>query len=132
MKKFVYYAPTEIVFGPGTEEKTADLVKKYGGTRVLLIYGGQSAVKSGLIGRVEENLKKAGLEVLSMGGVVPNPVLSTARKMAAAGREFGADFILGVGGGSVLDTAKVKGINLLSSEKPAYLLCAEIHEVLAK
>jgi alcohol dehydrogenase YqhD (iron-dependent ADH family) len=106
MKKFVYYAPTEIVFGPETELRAAELVKKYGGSRVLMIYGGASARKSGLLDRVFENLKANGIEVLAMGGVVPNPLVSTAREMARAGIAFGADFILGIGGGSVLDTAK--------------------------
>ena len=106
MQKFTYYAPTEIVFGPGTEARTAELVKKYGGSRVLLIYGGKSAERSGLLGRVKENLKAAGLEVLAVGGVVPNPLLSTAVKMAEEGKRFGADFVLAVGGGSVIDTAK--------------------------
>ena len=106
MKKFVYYAPTEIVFGPGTELRSAELVKKFGGSRVLVIYGGQSAKKSGLLDRVTDNLQSAGIEVLALGGVVPNPLVSTAREMAKKGIEFGADFILGVGGGSVLDTSK--------------------------
>ncbi len=106
MNKFVYYAPTEIVFGPDAETRTAELVKKYGGSRVLVVYGGQSAKKSGLIDRITENLKNAGIQVLAMGGVVPNPLVSTARKMAQEGIAFGADFVLGVGGGSVLDTAK--------------------------
>ena len=106
MNKFTYYAPTEIVFGPDTELRTAELVKKYGGSRVLVVYGGQSAKQSGLIGRVTDHLKEAGIEVLAMGGVVPNPLVSTARHMAQEGTAFGADFVLGVGGGSVLDTAK--------------------------
>ena len=106
MNRFTYYAPTEIVFGPGTELQAGELVKKYGGSRALIVYGGQSAKKSGLIDRVTESLKASGIETLAMGGVVPNPLVSTARKMAKAGLEFGADFILGVGGGSVMDTAK--------------------------
>ncbi len=106
MQKFTYYAPTEIVFGPAAEDRTAELVKKYGGSRVLLIYGGKSAEKSGLLGRVKENLKAAGIEVLALGGVVPNPLVSTAVKMAEEGKRFGADFVLAVGGGSVIDTAK--------------------------
>ena len=106
MKKFVYYAPTEIVFGPDTELRAAELVKKYGGSRVLVIYGGSSAKKSGLLDRVTSNLRENGLETLALGGVVPNPLVSTARRMAGAGIEFGADFVLGIGGGSVLDTAK--------------------------
>ena len=106
MKDFVYYAPTRIIFGKDAEMKAAEMVKSCGGTRVAMIYGGQSAVKIGLIGRLEELLKSEGLEVISLGGVVPNPLLSTAREMAAKAREFQADFILAVGGGSVLDTAK--------------------------
>ena len=106
MKKFVYYAPTEIVFGQGEEGRIAELVKKYGGSRVFVIYGGRSAVKSGLIDRVKKNLEDAGIAAEAMGGVVPNPLLSTARKMVAAALAFGADFILAVGGGSVIDTAK--------------------------
>ena len=106
MNRFTYYAPTEIVFGPGAELQAGELVKKYGGHRALIVYGGQSAKKSGLIDRVTESLNASGIETLAMGGVVPNPLVSTARRMAQDGLEFGADFVLGVGGGSVLDTAK--------------------------
>ena len=116
MQKFTYYAPTEIVFGFDTESRTAELVRKYGGSRVLLICGGKSAEKSGLLGRVTENLKAAGMEVLAMGGVVPNPLLSTAVKMAEEGKRFGADFVLAVGGGSVIDTAKAVAHAIASPE----------------
>ena len=106
MQKFVYYAPTEIVFGRGTEKRAGELVKKHGGSRVFVIYGGGSAVRSGLLGRVTESLEAEGLAVKAMGGVVPNPLVSTARKMAKEAIAFGADFILAVGGGSVIDTSK--------------------------
>ena len=106
MNNFVYYAPTEVVFGKGAEEQTASLVQKYGGSRVAVIYGGQSAKKSGLIDRILDNLKCSGIEALAMGGVVPNPLVSTAREMTEQAKAFGADFILAVGGGSVIDTAK--------------------------
>ncbi|MBQ6551962.1 MAG: iron-containing alcohol dehydrogenase [Lachnospiraceae bacterium] len=106
MKKFVYYAPTEIVFGKDTELQTAALVKKNGGSRVFVVYGGKSAVKSGLLDRVMNNLRENGVDALAMGGVVPNPLVSTAREMVKAALEFKADFILAVGGGSVIDTAK--------------------------
>ena len=106
MQKFVYYAPTEIVFGKDAELKTAEQVKKHGGSRVLVIYGGKSAVKSGLIDRVMKALEEGGIEAKATGGVVPNPLVSTARRMTGEAREFGADFILAVGGGSVIDTAK--------------------------
>lgn len=106
MEKFVYHAPTEIVFGRDTELKAAELVKKYGGSRVVLIYGGRSAVKSGLIDRVVKNLEENGISVKALGGVVPNPLVSTARKMTEEAIAFKADFVLAVGGGSVIDTAK--------------------------
>ena len=75
MQKFVYYAPTEIVFGRGEEARAAELVQRYGGKRVFVIYGSNSAKKSGLLARIEENLCAAGLSVLSSGGVVPNPLV---------------------------------------------------------
>ena len=109
MQKFVYYAPTEIVFGRGEEARAAELVQRYGGKRVFVIYGGNSAKKSGLLARIEENLRAAGLSVLSSGGVVPNPLVSTARRMVEEARAFQADFILAVGGGSVIDTAAMSG-----------------------
>ncbi len=71
-----------------------------------MIYGGKSAEKSGLLGRVLRTLEESGLTVKAMGGVVPNPLVSTARKMASEAAAFGADFILAVGGGSVIDTSK--------------------------
>ncbi|MBQ6074767.1 MAG: iron-containing alcohol dehydrogenase [Lachnospiraceae bacterium] len=116
MQKFVYYAPTEIVFGRGTELRAAELVKKHGGSRVLVVYGGQSAKKSGLIGRVTKNLEENGIPALALGGVVPNPLVSTAAAMAKEGREFGADFVLAVGGGSVIDTAKGVAHTIASPE----------------
>lgn len=106
MEKFVYYAPTEIVFGKDEELRTAELVKKYGGSRVFVVYGGNSAVKNGLIQRILSNLESGGIEATSSGGVVPNPLVSTARKMISEAIAFRADFILAVGGGSVIDTAK--------------------------
>lgn len=106
MKEFVYYAPTEIVFGEGAENKTAAMVKKYGGSRVFVVYGGSSARKSGLLDRIVDQMKEEGLEVMASGGVVPNPLVSTARRMAQEAIDFKADFILAVGGGSVIDTAK--------------------------
>jgi len=120
MKKFVYYAPTEIVFGPGEESKVGELVKKHGGSRVLVIYGGQSAVKSGLIARTMEYLEEAGVKAEAAGGVVPNPLLSTCRSMIKKALEFKADFILAVGGGSVIDTAKAVAHGTASPERDVW------------
>ncbi len=103
---FNYYVPTEVVFGKGTEAKVADLVKKYGGTKVLVVYGGQSAVKSGLLARVEGYLKEGGVPYVTIGGVVPNPLLSKVYEGIDLAKKEGVDFLLPVGGGSVIDTAK--------------------------
>lgn len=106
MQKFVYYAPTKIVFGKETEKQVGELARSFGAHRVFIVYGGHSAEKSGLLDRVKQSIRDAGLEEEAMGGVVPNPLLSTIREMIAAAFSFGADFILAVGGGSVIDTAK--------------------------
>lgn len=106
MKDFLFYAPTEVQFGKQSEELVAQLVKKYGGTKVLLHYGGQSAKRSGLLDKVCGLLKEAGVEYVELGGVVPNPRLSKVKEGIALCREQGVDFILAVGGGSVIDSSK--------------------------
>lgn len=106
MENFVQYAPTEVIFGKGTENQTGEEVKKWGGSRVLLVYGGGSAVRSGLIGRVEQALTEAGIAYEEFGGVKPNPRLAFAEEGVQKALAFGADFILAVGGGSAIDTAK--------------------------
>ena len=109
MQNFNYYAPTEVVFGNDSEEKVASLIKKYGGTKVLLHYGGQSAIKSGLLPKVEKILTEAGISYVSLGGVVPNPRLSKVHEGIELCRKEGVDFILAVGGGSVIDSCKAIG-----------------------
>ncbi|WP_405722169.1 iron-containing alcohol dehydrogenase [Anaerovibrio slackiae] len=106
MQSFEYYSPTEIIFGKGAEEKTAEKVKKHGGSRVFIVYGGGSVVKSGLLARLQNQLEAAGIPYDSIGGVQPNPLMSLARKGIQQALEFKADFILAVGGGSVIDTSK--------------------------
>ena len=106
MKDFNFYAPTEVVFGENSEEQVAQLVKKYGGTKVLVHYGGKSAIKSGLLDKMCELLKEGGVEFVTLGGVVPNPRLSLAKQGIELCRKEGIDFILAVGGGSVIDSAK--------------------------
>ena len=112
MKDFKYYAPTEVVFGRTAEEETAKMVKKYGGKKVLLHYGGKSAECSGLLPKVEGLLKAEGIEYVKLGGVVPNPRLSLVRKGMEICRAEGIDFLLAVGGGSVIDSAKAIGYGL--------------------
>jgi len=106
MQAFTFHVPTEIVFGAGTEEKCADLVKKYKGTRVLLVYGEGSVVKSGLLDKITGQLDASGIAYLKHGGATPNPHLSFARAGVKAALEFGADLVLAIGGGSAIDAAK--------------------------
>jgi len=106
MEKFCFYCPTEIIFGRGTEEQTAAYVRKHGGHRVLLVYGGGSVVKSGLLDRIRRNLEQHQIAYSLFGGARANPTLQHAREGVAAGLAFQADFILGIGGGSAIDTAK--------------------------
>ena len=106
MKDFNYYAPTEVVFGEQSEEQVAALVRKYGGTKVLVHYGGQSAVRSGLLDKICRLLTEGGVGYVKLGGVVPNPRLSLAKQGIELCRQEKVDFILAVGGGSVIDSAK--------------------------
>ena len=103
---FEYYTPTRILFGRHIENQVADWVTYYGGKRILLHYGGKSALRSGLIARVKKELDKAGLFHVELGGVVSNPKLSKVRTGVALGNLNQVDFILAVGGGSVIDSAK--------------------------
>ena len=106
MKDVNYYAPTEVVFGKQSEELVAALVKKYGGTKVLVHYGGKSAERSGLLDKICGLLAAGGVDYVKLGGVVPNPRLSLAQQGIELCRKEGVDFILAVGGGSVIDSAK--------------------------
>ena len=106
MRDFVYHAPTEVVFGKQSEEKVADLVKKYGGHKVLVHYGGKSAKKSGLLDKICRLLRDGGVDFVCLGGVVPNPRLSLVHEGIDLCRKEGVDFILAVGGGSVIDSSK--------------------------
>lgn len=120
MFNFNYYTPTQVVFGKDTVEQVGDLVKKYGGTRVLVHFGGQSAVKSGLIDRVKASLDAAGIFHVELGGVVPNPHLSKVYEGIALAKENNIDFLLPVGGGSVIDSAKAIAYALYEPEEDVW------------
>ena len=106
MENFNFYSPTEFVFGKDRETEVGTMVKKYGGNKVLIHYGSGSAVKSGLIGKVKASLDEAGVPYCELGGVQPNPRDTLIYKGIELGRSEGVDFILAVGGGSVIDSAK--------------------------
>ena len=104
-----YYAPTNVHFGAGAEDKVAEVLKAEGATKVLIHFGGGSVKRSGLLGKVEKLLSEGGIEYVELGGVVPNPRVSLVRKGIELVKSEGVDFILAVGGGSVLDSAKAIG-----------------------
>ena len=106
MRDFVYYAPTEVVFGRSAEEQTARLVKKYGGRKVLVHYGGGSARRSGLLDKVCGLLEAEGIQYITLGGVVPNPRLGLVHEGIELCRKNQIDLILAVGGGSAIDSSK--------------------------
>ena len=109
MKDFTYYAPTRIVFGKESEEKLPQLIRQYGGKKVLVHYGGGSAKRSGLLDKVFTMLDDAGIAYVALGGVVPNPVLSLVKQGIDLCHKEQVDFILAVGGGSVIDSSKAIG-----------------------
>ena len=112
MQAFKYYAPTHVVFGPEAELQTGKMVKKFGGTKVLVHYGGKSAEKSGLLDRVCQSLEAEGIAYIKLGGVVPNPRVSLVREGIELCRKEGVDFLLAVGGGSVIDSMKAISVGV--------------------
>lgn len=117
MQNFRQYTPTEIVFGKDTQKEAGHLAKKWGASRVLIIYGGGSVVRSGLLDTVKEALDEEGMEHAELGGVQSNPRLSLAREGVQQAIDFQADLILAVGGGSVIDTAKAIAIGAANPGK---------------
>ena len=109
IKDFNFYAPTRVVFGRESEEMIPRLIRDNGGTRVLVHYGGGSARRSGLLDKVFQLLTDAGISYVELGGVVPNPLLSMVYEGIQLCRREKVDFILAVGGGSVIDSAKAIG-----------------------
>ena len=106
MENFTFYAPTYFVFGKQTENETGKYVKKFGGNNVLLHYGKSSVIKSGLLDRIKESLKKENIKFIELGGVVPNPRSDLVYEGIDICRKNNIDFILAIGGGSVIDSAK--------------------------
>lgn len=113
MDNFTFYSPTKFVFGKETEKEAGALVKSFGGSRVLIHYGGGSAVRSGLVDRVKDSLKKAGLYFTELGGVKPNPRSGLVYEGIKLCRDEGIDFILAVGGGSAIDSSKAIAAGVL-------------------
>ena len=116
MNNFEFFSPTKVIFGKGVEEKAGNEIKAWGGSKVLLHFGGNSARTSGLLDRIEKSLRDAGIDYISFGGAVPNPRLSLVRKGVELCRKEKVDFLLAVGGGSAIDSAKAMALALANPD----------------
>lgn len=116
MESFVYQMPTKFVFGENKETEAGKYVKEFGGSKVLLHYGGQSAERSGLLDRIAQSLNEEGIPYIKLGGVKPNPKSPLIYEGIRICREEKVDFILAVGGGSVIDSAKAIGLGVVNKD----------------
>ena len=119
MNNFTFHAPTEIVFGRGVESQTGELAAKYG-TKALLVYGQGSVIKSGLLDIVKASLCEAGIAYEEFGGAQANPTLNHAEQGVKKALAFGADIIIGIGGGSAIDTAKAIAHGAANPDTPLW------------
>ncbi|MCH3908224.1 MAG: iron-containing alcohol dehydrogenase [Sphaerochaeta sp.] len=122
---FTYYTPTKVVFGKDATEKVGLLAKEFGAKKVLVHFGSHHAKKSGLIDRVEKLLAKEGIDYVELGGVVPNPRLSKIHEGLELCRKEHVDFLLAVGGGSVIDSCKAIGYGLANGGEPWDFYCGK-------
>lgn len=109
MFNFNYFTPTKVVFGKDTELQVADLIREFGGQKILIHYGGGSVIRTGLLGKITDILDNAGITYVTLGGAVPNPHLGLVYEGIDLCKKEGVDFILAVGGGSAIDSAKAIG-----------------------
>lgn len=118
MVNFEYYTPTKVVFGKDSENRVGELIREFGASKVLIHYGGGSAERSGLLSRIRRSLEESGISYVTLGGVVPNPRISLVRTGIELCKKEGVDFLLAVGGGSVIDSCKAIGYGLYNDCDP--------------
>lgn len=119
---FEYFVPTKVYFGKGEEKKAGIYIREYGASHVMLVYGGRSAKKSGLLDLVKEALQAEHISVSEISGVVPNPHLDKVYEGIELGKRNGVDFLLAIGGGSAIDTAKAIAYGLAEPDKDVWEL----------
>lgn len=119
---FNYYSPTEVIFGKNVELETGKHLKRLGASHVLLVYGGNSARRLGLLDKIRHSLKEEGISVSELEGIVPNPRLDKVYEGIQIGKADDIDFLLAVGGGSVIDTAKAVAYGLAEPEHDVWEL----------
>ena len=120
MQQFTFHSPSDVWFGRGAETHIAEYVKKYGKRRVLIVTGGSSVKRSGAFDRVCDILRTDGIDFAELSGVKANPILSKAREGIALAEEFRPDLILGFGGGSVIDTAKMISVGAANPDEDVW------------
>lgn len=118
MNNFTFCTPTKVIFGKDVEKQIGETIKQYGASRVLIHYGGGSVKKTGLFDKIVSSLEDAGLSYVELGGVQPNPKLSFIHKGIELCKKENIDFILAVGGGSVIDSSKAIGVGLATGNDP--------------
>jgi len=116
MNSFEFYSPTKVIFGRGAEERIGSEIKLFGGSKVLVHYGGGSIKKIGLYEKVVKSLKMNNIEFIELSGVMPNPRVSLVREGIKICKENDISFILAIGGGSVIDSAKAIAIGVNNDE----------------
>lgn len=122
MKNFEYYAPTKVFFGKGVEEQIGEIIVKYGYKKVLIHYGSGSIKASGLYDIIVKSVEDAGVSYCELGGVEANPKLGLVRQGIELAKQEKVDFILAVGGGSVIDSSKAIGLGLANDADPWYMI----------
>ncbi len=122
MNNFDYYAPTEVVFGKQTQNEVGNYIDKYGGKNVLIVFGSDRVIKNGLIDEVKESLNQENIKYTLLGGVVPNPQLSKVYEGIELGHQHNIDFILAIGGGSAIDTAKAIAYGIAEPDQDVWTL----------
>ncbi len=124
VNSFEFHSPTKIYFGNGAENRTGAILRDFGATSVLLVYGGNSARKSGLLDLIRYSLKEQNLSVTELGGVVPNPRVNKVYEGISAGLRTHVDFVLAIGGGSCIDTAKAIAYGIAEADRDVWELFA--------
>ena len=117
MENFNFYSPTYFAFGKDRESDCGELVKRFGGSKVLIHYGGGSVVRSGLLDRVKASLSLSGLEFITLGGVMPNPRSGLVYEGIELCKKEKIDFVLAVGGGSTIDLDQATGMDVLAAAR---------------
>lgn len=112
MENFVYYSPTEFIFGKGTQKETGKALKRYGAKRVMIVYGSDRIEREGLMKEITDSLDQEGLEYVKFGGIKPNPTADSVYAGIEKARAEGIDFLLAVGGGSPIDAAKAMALGI--------------------